>query len=314
MINTTPKISVIIPTYNRGDLIKRTINSVLEQTYTNFELLIVDDASTDNTAELIKSIDDTRIRYLRLDENTKGTRPRNLGIEESTGEFIAFLDSDDEWLSDKLEKQVEFMLNSNINNNNVLCFTGIIIKNGDSQYKRFNRELTNNEDIMDYILVKDNIVQTSTYIVSSKIAKSVQFDSQLKKHQDWDFCLRLRNNNVNFLYFPQCLTVWYVDESNNRLSYSYQNEDISLNWLNAKKSELSSKSVWAFKARILVDGLVYRKEYFKAIIIALKAFFYRSINLKIFLKIIVKILFTKKMQSKIKKLAMSSSNIFSLKK
>ncbi|NJN86713.1 MAG: glycosyltransferase family 2 protein [Leptolyngbyaceae cyanobacterium SL_7_1] len=95
-------VSVIIPTYNRADLLSRAIDSVLNQTLTNLELIIVDDGSTDNTAEVVNSFNDSRIRYIPLGKNCGGGYARNHGIHLATGEFIAFLDSDDVWLPEKL--------------------------------------------------------------------------------------------------------------------------------------------------------------------------------------------------------------------
>jgi len=101
-----PTVSVIIPTYNRAHLVGRAIQSVLNQTYQDFELIVVDDGSTDNTEEVVKGFNDARIRYIRHDENKGLPAARNTGIEAARGEYIAFLDSDDEWLERKLEKQI----------------------------------------------------------------------------------------------------------------------------------------------------------------------------------------------------------------
>jgi glycosyltransferase involved in cell wall biosynthesis len=101
-----PLVSVVVPTYNRAALIARTLRSVLDQSYRNLELLVVDDASTDGTAEAVAALDDPRIRYLRQDTNAGVAAARNRGIAEARGELIAFLDSDDAWLAGKLERQV----------------------------------------------------------------------------------------------------------------------------------------------------------------------------------------------------------------
>ncbi len=96
--------SVIIPLYNKDKYIKRTLDSVLKQTFTNFEIIIVDDGSTDNSCEIVESISDPRIRWIRQ-ENGGPSKARNRGIKEAKGQFIAFLDADDQWLPEKLEKQ-----------------------------------------------------------------------------------------------------------------------------------------------------------------------------------------------------------------
>ncbi|MCM1173595.1 MAG: glycosyltransferase family 2 protein [Blautia sp.] len=103
------KVSVIIPTYNRADVLKTSIQSVLQQTYSDFELLIVDDGSTDNTNMMVESLNDARIRYLRMPQNRGVAAARNEGIRQAEYSYIAFQDSDDYWKPEKLEKQMAFL-------------------------------------------------------------------------------------------------------------------------------------------------------------------------------------------------------------
>ena len=103
-------VSIIMPSYNTAKFISETIESVLEQTYTNWELIIVDDCSTDNTDEVVKSfLSDNRIKYIKNEKNSGAAVSRNRALREAKGKWIAFLDSDDLWLPVKLEKQIAFM-------------------------------------------------------------------------------------------------------------------------------------------------------------------------------------------------------------
>ena len=102
-------VSVIMPSYNTADYIGQSIQSVIEQTYPNWELIIVDDCSTDNTDEIVLSFDDKRIIYLKNEMNCGAAISRNRALREAKGRWIAFLDSDDLWISEKLEKQISFM-------------------------------------------------------------------------------------------------------------------------------------------------------------------------------------------------------------
>lgn len=104
-----PTVSIIIPTYNRGDLVGRSVQSVLEQTFQDFEIIIVDDGSDDNTTKVIHEFQeqDNRIKYIRHDENRGGAAARNTGIKAAKGKYIAFQDSDDTWEPEKLEQQLE---------------------------------------------------------------------------------------------------------------------------------------------------------------------------------------------------------------
>lgn len=102
-----------MPSYNTGNYIKETIESVLSQTYSNWELIIVDDCSTDNTDSVVAEFTDKRIIYLKNEENSGAAKSRNRAIREAKGKWIAFLDSDDLWESEKLEKQIRFMRENN---------------------------------------------------------------------------------------------------------------------------------------------------------------------------------------------------------
>lgn len=103
------RVSIIMPSYNTARFIAETVRSVLAQTYTDWELIIVDDCSTDNTDEVVATFTDPRIRYLKNETNSGAAVSRNRALREATGRWIAFLDSDDLWLPEKLERQIAFM-------------------------------------------------------------------------------------------------------------------------------------------------------------------------------------------------------------
>lgn len=103
------KVSVIIPLYNEEKYIKECIESVVNQTYKNLEIIIVDDCSTDNSLKVVKKIKDDRIKIIKLKENKGVANARNVGVEKATGDYICFLDSDDFWSKDKIKKQVKFI-------------------------------------------------------------------------------------------------------------------------------------------------------------------------------------------------------------
>lgn len=106
-------VSVIMPSYNSSKYIRNSINSVLQQTYKDLELIIVDDCSTDDTVDVIKSYDDDRIRFFQNKKNSGAAFSRNKALKEAKGKWIAFLDSDDIWVNEKLEKQIKFMNDNN---------------------------------------------------------------------------------------------------------------------------------------------------------------------------------------------------------
>ncbi|MCM3597512.1 glycosyltransferase family 2 protein [Metabacillus idriensis] len=286
-MNTMPLVSVIIPTYNRGYLIEKTIRSVLNQTYTNLELIVVDDASIDDTECKLSSISDSRLKYIRLSENTNGTRPRNLGIEMSSGEYIAFLDSDDEWQEDKIEKQLEFIGDSI--SNDFICFTNVIKNNGKENLEIKQMHYDNKEDIMDYILIGGNIVQTSTYLLPAEIAKEIKFNPLLKKHQDWDFCIRLKNRKIKFLHLTQPLTIWNVDSREDRITTNNK-FDNSISWYNDIKQCLTKRAQYAFLAKIVNTHYLLNNKKFAAFKIYLEAYYHKSIKIDTCIKGLLKVL------------------------
>ena len=107
------KVSIITPTYNRAHLIGETIQSVLAQTYPNFEQIIIDDGSTDNTEEVVKSFNDERLKYFKYDRIGNISALLNLAIKHSNGDYIALLDSDDLWVSHKLETVIKLLKSDN---------------------------------------------------------------------------------------------------------------------------------------------------------------------------------------------------------
>lgn len=106
-------VSIIMPSYNTSKFIQQSINSVINQTYKNWELIIVDDCSNDDTDEVVASINDKRIRYFKNKNNSGAAVSRNRALRKANGRWIAFLDSDDLWMPEKLEKQISFMENNN---------------------------------------------------------------------------------------------------------------------------------------------------------------------------------------------------------
>lgn len=128
-------VSIITPVYNADRFIEETIKSVQEQTYTNWEMIVVDDLSTDKSEEIIKKIQrkDKRIKYIKLKENSGAAIARNVAIENAKGQYIAFLDSDDLWKKDKLKKQIDFMKKNNFG----FTFTSYeLIRNDGSELKK----------------------------------------------------------------------------------------------------------------------------------------------------------------------------------
>ena len=182
-----PLVSVIIPTYNRGRLILDSINSVLNQTYKNIELIVVDDCSTDDTEKTVKSIDDSRIKYIKLEKNSGACVARNKGIEISRGEFIAFNDSDDLWLPEKINSQLDFLYE----NNAEISFCKMECRTPANNFIHNFPNIEFDRKISYKDLLKYNSASTQTIFGKSECFRNVMFDTRMPRLQDWDEVLRL---------------------------------------------------------------------------------------------------------------------------
>jgi len=188
MADEKPTVSVVLPTYNRAHLVGGAIQSVLDQTYRDFEIIVVDDGSSDNTEEVIKSFSDPRIRYVRHQENRGGSAARNTGIKLAKGEFIAFQDSDDEWLSEKLDKQIKTIKNLNfIEWGGIYCGFYLVLNKRCVEKKatmvgNLKRELLNEEL---------DIGASSTLLFPIEVITEIGlFDETFDRHQDWEYLIR----------------------------------------------------------------------------------------------------------------------------
>lgn len=189
---TSPLVSVIIPTFNRRHLIGRALESVLRQTYPNWECLVVDDASTDDTEGVVRSFGDPRILYLRHDSNRGGSAARNTGIEEARGDYLAFLDSDDEWLPSKLQRQIDvFISQGDTQLGAVLC--GRILVTQNVQRPHPGPQL--GEEVFRTVLtVGLGGLGTSGFVIHNRVIKAgIRFDESFPACQDRDFMTQIAN-------------------------------------------------------------------------------------------------------------------------
>lgn len=211
----SPTVSVVIPTHNRSALIKRAIRSVLEQTFSDIECIVVDDNSTDDTVSIVGSIDDERLMLLEHRENKGASAARNTGIEQSSGDYIAFLDDDDEWLSEKLEKQLSLLKSSGDSVGLVYCWMDYRDDDGDlvTEYRPALRG-----DIFLDVLDKQRIGNSSTLLAPSNVVEGVEgFDETLPRGNDGDFIRRIAlNYEIDFV--PEPLVVSYVEHGHRRIS------------------------------------------------------------------------------------------------
>ena len=201
-------ISVVIPTYNREKLISRAVKSVLAQTYTDLEVIVVDDASTDDTETVVKKIESDRLRYIKIEKNGGACRARNAGIRAAKGDYIAFLDSDDTWNPDKLEKQIKYMQEKKAE---AVACNGWNIK---ADEKRLIANQQNKETADLNELLNANFITTGALLVKKELLIKIGcFDERLPRYQDWDLVLRIAKvTDIYFLTEP-LYTLYFQENS-----------------------------------------------------------------------------------------------------
>jgi glycosyltransferase involved in cell wall biosynthesis len=187
---TEPLVSVVIPTYNRADLLGRALRSVQAQTHAPLETIVVDDASTDPTPQVIRAFEEScsmRIVYIRHAERRNGGAARNSGILAARGDYVAFLDSDDEWLPNHLSRKLEFIRTTGAEG----AFGSFYIARSSSLLEYRCAERHPAMPMSEYILSSiRGDARTSTFVFRKDPLRAILFDETLEKHQDWDLAIR----------------------------------------------------------------------------------------------------------------------------
>lgn len=196
-------VSVIIPTYNRGHRLPASVQSVLDQTHDNLEVIVVDDGSTDDTEEIVRSIQDDRVKYLRLEKNGGVSRARNAGVSLARYDLIAFNDSDDLWHPDKLEVQLNYW-REHPEDVLVYCAYKVDVPGGGIvRIPSAGEEPdTLSGDIFYYLLLRPAIGTPTMILRKDLFEKTGGFDTAYPVMEDWELTVRLARMG----------TIGYVDE------------------------------------------------------------------------------------------------------
>jgi glycosyltransferase involved in cell wall biosynthesis len=207
-----PEVTVVIPTYNRVRFVGRAIRSALAQTYSDIEVVVVDDGSTDDTQTQIESLAqaDERVRYLRHEANRGAQAARNTGIRAARGRYIALLDSDDEWLPNKLATQMAVFEQGPSNLGVVHC--GYRTKHADGQLPQ-DKCFALRGNIYRELLASYGLGPTSILVVKKEhLERAGLFNEQVRAWQEWDMCIRLARH-CEFDYVPRSLVVYHLHDS-----------------------------------------------------------------------------------------------------
>ena len=250
-------MSIIMPSYNTANYIGESINSVINQTYKNWELIIVDDCSTDNTDEIVKKfLNDKRIKYFRNNKNSGAAMSRNKALREAKGKWIAFLDSDDLWKKEKLEKQIKFMKENNYS------FSYTYYEEVDEAGKRLDIEIQGPKKITKYGMY--NYCWPGCLTVMYDISKVglIQI-KDIQKNNDYAMWLKIIKKTDCYLY-PCCLA-FYRKRSG---SISRQNYIKLIKWhykLFKEVDDQNSINSFILTIRNLIFGIIKKIKYKKKI-------------------------------------------------
>ena len=259
---TAPAISVVMPAFNRAREIRGAIDSVLHQTWTDFELIVVDDCSTDDTVAAIEAVADPRVRLVRHETNAGGAAARNTGIQAARAPWIAFQDSDDEWLPRKLELQRAARERCGPDAAGVYC--GMIIL-GRPEADRVDPELVEywpragadavlEGDLSTSLLRNGSLISTQTFMGRRDALLAVGgFDAALKALQDWDCFIRVARHGP-IAFAPDPLVIQRF--SPNSLTKSSRNRVIALERILEKNAEAfqAMPDVLAMRAAMAAGG------------------------------------------------------------
>lgn len=200
-----PMISVVIPTFNREKTIKYCLDSVKNQTYKNLEIIIVDDGSSDKTVEIVEAYDDSRINCIKLSGNKGAQAARNTGIIHSKGDWIAFLDSDDEWLPNKLTQQIELVGKAQVDVVYCECF---VKKN--EEYTLFGMKGLNGDIYKDLLFGPEPMFQG--LLVKKSCLESIGYlDENVPSYQEWDTSIQLAKM-FKFAYCSEPFFIYHLHE------------------------------------------------------------------------------------------------------
>lgn len=219
-------VSVVIPTHNRPFYLKRAIDSVLKQDYKNIEIIVVVDGSSKETEQMVNELIKLTVTPISIIQTVKkvgGSEARNIGAQNSKGNYIALLDDDDEWYSDKISSQLELVQkNKFTDKDDFICFTSL------HRYKNIEQKVL---DKLPNINYKDSkvatmaeylfgtkglrnigFVQTSSILVPKRLLINVPFTKDLPKHQDWDWLLKIdRETNLSILQVVDPKLIYHFD-------------------------------------------------------------------------------------------------------
>ena len=274
-MNRFVAVSIIIPFYNRSSTIKRALRSVIAQSHKDWECLVVNDGSSENEKNnlirIVKEMGDHRISLKHLTENKGGGAARNHGIDLASGTFIAFLDSDDEWMKDKLLIQVK---EAEANPGYLLSCQSLVYHG--SEQGVLPQNLNISSKVADYLFVNNGWLQTSSFFIRREDLSNIRFDESLPRHQDYDFLFQLEEIEVRPRIVPKILVQVHWEDLE---SYGSTNKiETSIQFLKSRKAQFTRTAASCFKVKFVALNRIRNKQYLQGVfdIITATPFFFRN--------------------------------------
>ena len=233
MYKFKPLVSIIIPTFNHANYLSKALQSVLHQTYTNWEAIVIDNHSTDDTSKVIARLNDQRIKYLKIQNYGVIAKSRNIGIKSAKGDWVAFLDSDDSWTSDKLNICIE-----NINSRIDLIYHDLEVTSKRQIFfkGKINKSRQLKKPVLIDLLVNGNVISNSSVIVRKKVLKKIgliEENKDLIAAEDYNTWLKISKFTDQFLYIPKKLGYYHIHrEGVSRRNMSMPTQKATQDFLN----------------------------------------------------------------------------------
>ncbi|MEH1821205.1 MAG: glycosyltransferase family 2 protein [Nostoc sp.] len=260
MVNENNQIivSVVIPTRNRPQIVARGVTSALAQTLQSIEVIVIVDGPDQETVNVLSQITDPRLRVIELSKNVGPSGARNTGVREAKGTWIAFLDDDDEWLPQKLERQLE------VGNSSHYDFPVIASRfiahtpKGDLICPR--RLPNHSEPLSEYLFARNSFfkgegcIQTSTIFVKKELVQKIPLEEKFYRHEDWEWLLRVSAiEGVGIEFVPEPMAIWHSDMGIKRLS-NINEWQYSLDWIRSTRNLVTPKAYSGFITTIITPS------------------------------------------------------------
>jgi len=253
-----PLVTAVIPTRNRASLLARAVRSALAQTYSALDIIVVVDGEDEDTRAALEGIRDSRVGVILLPKSVGAAEARNIGVQSANGAWIAFLDDDDEWLPEEIEKQMRFARACECTFPIVSCRVRVQTPQRDYIWPR--RLPGSDEPVSEYVLARrglfqgEGLVQTTMLLAPRELLLQVPFGLEQSRHQEWDWVFRAVHVPGAKLYFvDEPLAIWHIEEDRTGIS-KMTNWRYSYEWIERVRPLITPRAYAAFLLTVVAAG------------------------------------------------------------